>query len=43
MTFVDALKVNIPFILGDSIKAVLAAAIAYKVATNPQMRRTLAS
>lgn len=43
LTFIDALKVNIPFILGDLIKAVLAAAIAYKVSTNPQMRRTLAS
>jgi biotin transport system substrate-specific component len=43
MTFIDALKVNIPFIIGDLIKAVLAAAIAYKVSTNPQMRKTLAS
>ncbi|RHB51989.1 biotin transporter BioY [Exiguobacterium sp. AM39-5BH] len=43
LTFIEALKVNIPFILGDSIKAVLAAAIAYKVSTNPQIRRTLAS
>ena len=43
MTFIDALKVNVPFIIGDLIKAVLAAAIAVKVSSNSQVRRLLAS
>lgn len=43
LSFIEALKTNIPFIIGDLLKAVLAAAIAYKVSTNPQIQRTLAS
>lgn len=43
LSFIDALKVNIPFIFGDIIKAVLAAAIAVKVSANSQVRRLLAS
>lgn len=43
LSFVDALKANIPFIIGDTIKAVLAATIAWKVSQNVQIRRSLAS
>ena len=43
MSYLDALKVNIPFIFGDVLKAVLAAVVVVKVTSNQQMRRTLAS
>lgn len=43
MSFIDALKVNIPFIFGDSLKAVLAAILAVKISQNVQVRRSLAS
>ena len=42
LTFVDALKVNIPFILGDTLKAILAAFLVMRLSTNQQMRRILA-
>lgn len=43
MSFIDALKVNIPFIFGDLLKAVLAAILAVKISENVQVRRSLAS
>ncbi|WP_214698793.1 MULTISPECIES: biotin transporter BioY [unclassified Exiguobacterium] len=43
MSFIDALKVNIPFVFGDSIKAVLAGIMANKISENVQVRRSLAS
>jgi biotin transport system substrate-specific component len=43
MSFIDALKVNIPFFFGDALKAVLAAILAVKISQNVQVRRSLAS
>ncbi|WP_215145329.1 biotin transporter BioY [Exiguobacterium qingdaonense] len=41
--FADALKVNIPFLPGDFLKALLAAVLAVKISANIQVRRSLAA
>ncbi|WP_214844657.1 biotin transporter BioY [Exiguobacterium sp. s150] len=43
LSFLDALTVNIPFIIGDTLKALLAAFLAVKVTANKQVQRSLAS
>ena len=43
MTFIDALKVNIPFLFGDTLKAILAAVLAVKVSSNVKIRKSLVS